>query len=104
MDDVYRSSSKELRLTDLLLANTIEAIEEESPFFLEEAFVPPSSSFQGERKFIPEFEHFMSAPELLPAINPLKDPRRYYGQQVDMWIIGCIIFNMVAGVPPFFIA
>ena len=40
---------------------------------------------------------------MLPPINQIKDPRRYYGQQVDMWLLGCIIFNMVTGVPPFYV-
>ena len=44
----------------------------------------------------------MSAPEMLPPINVLKDPRRYYNQQVDIWTLGCLIFNMVSGVPPWY--
>ena len=72
-------SIQELRLTDLLFHNYLENLEKEPPFVLEEAFVPPKSSFQGERRYQHEYNHFMSAPEMLPPINPLKDPRRYYG-------------------------
>ena len=59
----------ELRLTDMLLFNYLENLENERPYALEEAFNPPKTSFQGERKFIPKYSHFMSAPELLPPIN-----------------------------------
>ena len=71
-------SVSELRITDLLLFNYVDKIDEEPPFALEQAFHPPQSSFQGERRFVPEYCHLMSAPEMLPPINPLKDPRRYY--------------------------
>lgn len=95
-------SIQELRLTDLLLFNYIEKLEDERPYAIEELFNPPKSSFQGERKFIPEYNHIMSAPELLPPLNPLKNPRRYYDQQVDVWMLGCLIYNMVTGVPAFY--
>ena len=95
-------SIQELRIMDLSLFNYLENLNEEKPFAIEEAFNPPKSSFQGERRFVPEYNHYMSAPELLPPINHLKNPRRYYNQQVDMWILGCLIYNMVTGVPTFF--
>ena len=66
-------------MTDLLLFNFLEKLDDEADFHLEDAFNPPKSSFQGDRKFIPQYNHFMSAPELLPPINVLKNPRRFYG-------------------------
>lgn len=95
-------SIQELRLTDLLLANHLENLDGEAPYVLEEAFNPPKTSFQGDRRFVPKYSHMMSAPEILPPINILKNPRRYYNQQVDIWLLGCLMFNMVTGVPPFF--
>ena len=44
-------SIQELRLTDLLFHNYLENLEKEQPFVLEEAFVPPKTSFQGERRY-----------------------------------------------------
>ena len=38
-------SIQELRLTDLLFHNYLENLEKEAPFVLEEAFVPPKTSF-----------------------------------------------------------
>ena len=44
----------------------------------------------------------MSAPELLPPFEFLKNPElRHYNEQVDVWTLGCIVFNMITGVPPF---
>ena len=97
-----QDSISELRITDLFLFNYIESMPTEDPFVLEHAFTPPQSSFQGERKFVPEYNHHMSAPEMLPPKNILRDNRRYYGQQADVWTLGCLIYNMVTGVPPFF--
>lgn len=35
------------------------------------------------------------APELLPS-------RKTYDEKCDIWSLGCIIFNMVTGIPPFY--
>ena len=86
---------------DLSLGNFLDKVSEEKPFALEEAFLPPKSSFQGERRFVPEYNHYMSAPELLPPVNFLKNPRRIYDMQVDSWAMGCLIYNMATGVPTF---
>ena len=43
----------------------------------------------------------MSAPEMLPPTNMVGDARREYNERVDIWTIGCIIFNMFTGMPPF---
>ena len=94
--------SKDLCLTDFLLCNYTSSLPSEKHYALEDAFTPANSSFQGERFFMPKYNHFFSAPEMLPPINPLKDSRRYYGKQVDLWMLGCFIFNMITGVPPFF--
>lgn len=68
----------ELRITDLLLFNYTDNLASESPNALEEAFVPPKTSFQGDRKYQFKYCHYMSAPELLPCQNYLKDNRRFY--------------------------
>ena len=95
-------SIQELRITDLILFNYLDKLGEERPYAMEEMFNPPKTSYQGERRYVPEYNHQMSAPEMLPPINPLKNPRRYYDQQVDIWLLGCLIYNMVTGVPPFY--
>jgi len=92
----------ELRLTDLFLFNYVDNLEGEGPTTLEDAFMPPKTSFQGERRYQHKYSHFMSAPELLPRQNYLKENRRYYDQQVDIWTLGCLIFNMVTCVPPWY--
>ena len=37
----------------------------------------------------------MRAPELLDKI-------KNYDESVDIWSLGCIIYNMVTGIPPFY--
>lgn len=105
LESIYfaeHESIHEVRLTDLSLCNYLENLQNEAPFHLEDAFKPPKSSFLGVLKFIPQYNHSMSAPELLPPINYLQDPRRYYDQKVDVWTLGCIIFNLVTGVPAYY--
>ena len=91
-----------MRITDLVLSNKEHAIIDEDPFALENAFHPAMKAYQGDRVYDPKYNHFFSAPELLPPINPIANPRRNYGQKIDMWMLGCMMFNMVTGVPPFF--
>lgn len=43
----------------------------------------------------------MSGPEMALQENFLSDSKRHYGLPVDMWNLGCIIYNMVCGIPPF---
>ena len=39
---------------------------------------------------------------MLRPKNFIKDATRFYGKKVDIWMLGCLIFNMVTGVPPFY--
>ena len=48
------------------------------------------------------YNYMFSAPEMLPPVNRIEDDRRYYGRKADIWMLGCIIFNMVTGIPPFY--
>jgi serine/threonine protein kinase len=54
----------------------------------------------------------MSAPEMirpdssqeeikLKSQNSEEEPKRQYDYAVDMWTLGCIMVNLVSGVPPF---
>jgi serine/threonine protein kinase len=38
---------------------------------------------------------YLRAPELLDSV-------KNYNESVDIWSLGCIIFNMVTGIPPFY--
>ena len=56
LESIVFSDSKEineLKLTDLFLFNFLENLQKEPTQALEEAFYPPKTSFQGDRKFIP---------------------------------------------------
>ena len=63
----------------------------------------PESLFLGSLTYADHFDHSMSSPELLPPINAIKQPRRWFDTKTDMWTLGCIIFNMATGVPPFYV-
>lgn len=96
-------SIADVRLMDMLLAVKTSKTKAEAGNLLEEQiFVQANKVFQGNRKFNHVFDHSMSAPELLPAEEEVKQKKRKYDVQVDVWSLGCITFNMFTGVPPFF--
>ena len=64
----------DLRLVDLMFFTDLGSLESENPYLIDEIFMPPDSLFQGALKFIPAFNHQMSAPELLPPFEFLKNP------------------------------
>ena len=47
------------------------------------------------------FEEFQRLPRYLRAPE-LLDSIQNYDESVDIWSLGCIIFNMVTGIPPFY--
>ena len=104
MDTMMFSESNnynDIRLCDFFMAIKCEKKHNERPFLIEEIYRSPDSFFQGKKVFNPKHNHANSAPELLPPENYLTDPKRYYDFQADIWTFGCIVFNMVTGVPIF---
>lgn len=95
----------DLRLVDLMFFNYLDELEDEDPLFFSKVFLPPSTFYQGSEKFVPECDWAFSAPEMLPRMDYLKRNRkkgRLYDQKVDVWTVGCLIYNMLTGVPPFY--
>ena len=64
----------DLRLVDLMFFTDLASLENENPYLIDEIFMPPNSFYQGALKFVPVFNHQMSAPELLPPIDFLNKP------------------------------
>lgn len=54
--------------------------------------------------FMPSFTHQFSAPELCPVDRSidLDEHQKTYNKEVDVWLLGCIVFNMLTGFPPFY--
>ena len=93
----------DIRLIDMLLAvETKKAKSEANNLLEEQIFEFANKVFQGNRKFHHAFDHSMSAPELIPNEEDVKQKTRKYDVQVDVWSLGCVAFNLFTGVPPYF--
>ena len=63
----------------------------------------PENLYIGKVAYKTFFDHSMSSPELLPPINSDEINRRFFSTKTDIWSLGCMIFNMATGVPPFYL-
>ena len=76
------TDSNDVKLIDFSLALTQEQLDEK----------------KGQRD--PVLEHFMKLPPYFipPEMFSMK---KNYHQSCDMWSLGCLIYNLVTGIPPF---
>ena len=89
---------------DLMFFNYLDKLDDEDPWLIEDILEKmPDNLYQGHLVYANKYDHSMSSPELLPPVNRWKAPRRWFNEKTDMWTLGCIIFNMGTGVPPFYV-
>jgi serine/threonine protein kinase len=91
----------DLRLCDFFFHIKQEFTLKEKPLIEQDIFKPPDTFFQGKKSYQAKYNHGQSAPELLPPINMIESKDRHYTTQADLWTAGCLIYNMITGVPPF---
>ena len=106
-------------MIDLLFAASLDQIPDEPEFLLEYAYQTPSNLYvknKGAGKLsrvsqFAKFNHSFSAPEMLPERfsyengeereENLPSEEQVCGR-IDVWLFGCILFNLVTGTPPFY--
>ena len=81
----------------MMFFNYSDQIHKEDPDLFEIIYRPTRTNFQGLKQFHPKFKYEMCAPEVLPS----DDRSVQLTNSADIWTLGCIIFNMVTGAPPF---
>ena len=104
MDSIFlkfENNVKDIRLCDLFFCCNSDQLAVEDDFFFENIFKPKNDLYIGILKYEENFNYNMSAPEMSLSENFLINSKRIYDQQVDIWNLGCIVYNLVCGVPPF---
>jgi len=88
----------DLKLVSLLTANTKKQIKFEYPKLFEE-MLDQKQTIDNVIQPLLTYDHKYSAPELLSSEN---EEKRNHSYPVDIWSLGCLIYNMFTGVQPFF--
>lgn len=89
----------DIKLCEFFFCADAEQIASEHDNFLDK--ILDNTMYIGEHRYNDKFNYSFAAPEMLPPESSLVDSKRRYGFPADMWSLGCVVYNLCCGVPPF---